>query len=120
MNYGDINGRTPLHIGVEEENIELVELLLSEGSNPLFSDTRGITPLRLAINQFKTSEQETSEQETSELETSELETGEEDLKMVDPNLKIVRAFLIHILHHGVESELSLQDVFNGWMDVVGK
>jgi len=41
----DRDGGTPLHVAAEEANLEMLEWLLSRGSNPRKQDSRGFTPL---------------------------------------------------------------------------
>ena len=41
----DRDGGTPLHVAAEEANLEMLEWLLSRGSNPRKQDSRGLTPL---------------------------------------------------------------------------
>ena len=44
----DDSGRTPLHYAVERQHVEVVKLLLRDG-NPDTTDSRGLTPLCMAV-----------------------------------------------------------------------
>lgn len=49
INQPDDNGRTPLHIAVENNDARTVSLLISKGADPAAKDRAGKTPLRIAI-----------------------------------------------------------------------
>ena len=48
LNEGDYDNRRPLHIAVEEEKIECVQILINKGASPNVKDRWGNTPLEKA------------------------------------------------------------------------
>lgn len=45
MNIGDYDKRTPLHVAVSQNHLEIVQFLLDNGANPNVYDRWGATPL---------------------------------------------------------------------------
>ena len=48
LNQGDYDKRCPLHIAVEEDHIECVKILVSNGADPTLEDRWGVSPLKKA------------------------------------------------------------------------
>ena len=51
FNAANLDGRTPLHIAVANNNLEAVEILIKQGADPNAADKNGVTPLCEAARQ---------------------------------------------------------------------
>lgn len=49
VNFTEDYGYTPLHIAVENENIDMAKLLINKGADVNAKDGRGDTPLHIAV-----------------------------------------------------------------------
>ncbi|QRI43018.1 ankyrin repeat protein [Cheloniid poxvirus 1] len=50
INHSDINGNTPLHFSVKNNNFYITKLLLENGAIPNISNKYNITPLKISVN----------------------------------------------------------------------
>ena len=48
-NLRDVNGRTVLHLAVDEQDLDTVMQLLIYAADPNMADNRGVYPLHLAV-----------------------------------------------------------------------
>ena len=48
INEGDYDSRTPLHIAVEEQNLESIQILINNNADPYTKDRWGISPMEKA------------------------------------------------------------------------